>query len=73
MRKNQVCVADDPKAHTTKFVNVKDLILDEEKGLTLGQFLTSQTNKIEELEKENKVLKDSLKKQIAITAMLNTK
>ena len=73
MRKNQVCVADDPKVHTTKFVNVKDLILDEETGLTLGQFLTSQTERTDKLEKENQVLKETLKKQIAITAMLNTK
>ena len=73
MIENQVCVADNPKTHTTKFKWLKDLPLSENDKITLGQFLENQEIRITVLENENKKLKSMILKQNVAISKLNLK
>ncbi len=76
MRKNQVCIADDPKAHTTKFVDTEKLVIgyDENKNeIYLGEILANLTQRLEVCEKDNKVLKKTNADLIKTVALLNNK
>lgn len=73
MKENQVCIVNDPKTHTTKFVYAKDLIIDTKTNLTLGEYLESQDKKIESLEAENKKLKQAINDTVGVAALLNSK
>lgn len=73
MKENQVCIVNDPKTHTTKFVYAKDLIIDVKTNLTLGEYLESQEKKITNLEAENKKLKEAVKDTISVAALINSK
>lgn len=73
MKENQVCIVNDPKTHTTKFVYTKDLIIDVKTNLTLGEYLELQEKKITNLEAENKKLKEAVKDTISVAALINSK
>lgn len=76
MKKNQVSVADNPQAHTVKFVDAKDLIIGtNEKGqpIKLGCFLNAMNKRINDLEAENKTLKKALGKTLEVSALINNK
>lgn len=73
MKENQVCIAENPKTHTTKFVYAKDLYLDADSKATLGQVITDLYAYNEQLKEENKTLKDAIKKIVASVSVLNNK
>ena len=73
MIENQVCVADNPKTHTTKFKWLKDLPLSETDKNTLGQFLENQENRITALENEIKKIKSMILKQNVAISKVNLK
>ena len=73
MKKNQVCIADEPRTHTTKFVYAKDLYLDADSKTTLGQVITDLYAYNEQLKKENETLKEAIKKIVASISVINNK
>ena len=73
MIENQVCVADNPKTHTTKFKWLKDLPLSETDKNTLGDIINSLIEDNKKLKEENKTLKMAIAKNTAIISKLNLK
>lgn len=71
MKKNQVCIADDPRTHTTKFVDTKDLFIDDKH--TLGEVIGTLVQEVEKLKAENEHLKKATRDTVKVVALVNNK
>ncbi len=73
MKSNQVCVLENERTLTNKYVDAKDLVLNLKSGKTLGTTLNEYKAEIKALQEENKALKKAVSKLTALVEAINLK